>query len=209
MRLSNRIKSLRSDNKLTQEEFAKNMLVSKQTVSKWENGTCYPSIDSLKYMSEVFNISFDDLISNEELLDIVKIENYNNLSKHNGLLFSILDMIRIIFIFLPLYSYRKFGYIYFDSLFDNNEFGYIIKIVLIGLFVMFLILGIIEIILNNRKSNNVLNKISLLFDIVSLFIILFINQTYLAALMFFIFVVKVVVLLNINKRIIKKDICVR
>ena len=87
MRLSEKIKKIRNDNKLTQEQFAEKMLVSRTAVSKWENGTCYPSIDSLKYMSEVFNISLDELMSNEEMLDIVKTEKYSNASKYNGLLF--------------------------------------------------------------------------------------------------------------------------
>ena len=62
MRLSEKIKKIRNDNKFTQEQFAEKMLVSRTAVSKWENDTCYPSIDSLKYMSEVFNISLDELI---------------------------------------------------------------------------------------------------------------------------------------------------
>ena len=57
MELCKKIKKIRNDNKLTQEQFAEKMLVSRTAVSKWENGTCYPSIDSLKYMSKTFNIS--------------------------------------------------------------------------------------------------------------------------------------------------------
>ena len=93
MGLSEKIKKIRNDNKLTQEQFAEKMLVSRTAVSKWENGTCYPSIDSLKYMSEEFNISLDELMSNEEMLDIVKIENYSISSKYNGLLFCLLDIV--------------------------------------------------------------------------------------------------------------------
>lgn len=207
MGLSGKIKKIRNDNKLTQEQFAEKMLVSRTAVSKWENGTCYPSIDSLKYMSEVFNISLDELMSNEEMLDIVKTEKYSNASKYNGLLFCILDMIRIIFVFLPLYSFKTNNFIYSVSLFKSNDLGVFLKFILMNMFIMFFILGIIELCLNRRKCNNVLNKISLLFDIVSIFIILFINQPYLVALMFFVFVVKVVMLLNVNKSVIKKDIC--
>ena len=69
MGLSEKIKKIRNDNKLTQEQFAEKMLVSRTAVSKWENGTCYPSIDSLKYMSDVFGVSLDELMSNDEMLD--------------------------------------------------------------------------------------------------------------------------------------------
>ena len=64
MELSKKIKQIRNENKLTQEQFAEKMLVSRTAVSKWENGTCYPSIDSLKYMSQTFNVSLDSEKSN-------------------------------------------------------------------------------------------------------------------------------------------------
>mgnify|MGYP003291151309 CR=1 FL=1 len=97
MELSKKIKQIRNDNKLTQEQFAEKMLVSRTAVSKWENGTCYPSIDSLKYMSQTFNVSLDKLLSSEEILEIAKTENQSNISKYNGLLFCLLDVVRIIF----------------------------------------------------------------------------------------------------------------
>ena len=67
MELSKKIKQIRNDNKLTQEQFAEKMLVSRTAVSKWENGTCYPSIDSLKYMSQIFNIDLKDLVEPYEM----------------------------------------------------------------------------------------------------------------------------------------------
>ena len=112
MELSKKIKKIRIDNKLTQEQFAEKMLVSRTAVSKWENETCYPSIDSLKYMSKIFNVSLDKLLSTEEILDISKTENQNIIFKYNGLLFSLLDIVRIIFIFLPLYSYQTNDFVY-------------------------------------------------------------------------------------------------
>ena len=99
MELSKKIKQIRNDNKLTQEQFAEKMLVSRTAVSKWENGTCYPSIDSLKYISKIFNVSLDKLLSSEEILEISKTENQSNISKYNSLLFCLLDIVRIIFIF--------------------------------------------------------------------------------------------------------------
>lgn len=201
MSLSERIKKLRNDNKLTQEQFADKMLVSRSVVSKWEKGICYPSIDSLKNMSVIFNVSFDDFLSSEEIIDIVKDENYNNISKYNGFLFCVLDIIRMVFIFLPLYSYKLNNFVYSVSLFDSNDLGFGLKIILMIMFIMFFVLGIIELILNSRKCNGVLNKMSLIFDIVSIFIILFINQSYLVVLMFIFFVIKVVMLLNMYESV--------
>ena len=209
MELSKKIKQIRNDNKLTQEQFAEKMLVSRTAVSKWENGTCYPSIDSLKYMSQTFNISLDKLLSSEEILEIAKTENQSNISKYNGLLFCLLDIVRIIFIFLPLYSYKTNDFVYSVSLFNSNDLGSILKIIFMLIYIMFLILGIIELIFNYKGNNGLINKISLFLDVISIFILLFTKQTYVIALMFLIFIIKIVMLLNVNKSVIKNIKCER
>ena len=66
MKLSKKIK------KITQNQFVEKMLVSKPAVSKWENGTCYPNINSLKYMSQTFNISLDKILSSEKIIEYIK-----------------------------------------------------------------------------------------------------------------------------------------
>jgi transcriptional regulator with XRE-family HTH domain len=205
MELSEKVKKIRTDNKLTQEQFAERMLVSRTAVSKWENGTCYPSIDSLKYMSKIFNISLDKLLSSEEILEIAKIENQNNIYKYNGLLFCLLDIVRIIFIFLPLYSYKTNDFVYSVSLVNSNDLGITLKIIFMLNFIMFLVLGIIELIFNFKGNNSLIKKISLFLDVVSIFILLFTKQPYVIALMFVIFIIKIIMLIKVNKSVIKNS----
>ena len=204
MELSKKIKQIRNENKLTQEQFAEKMLVSRTAVSKWENGTCYPSIDSLKYMSQTFNVSLDKLLSSEEILEIAKTENQSNRSKYNSLLFCLLDSVRIIFIFLPLYSYKTNDFVYSVTLFNSNDLGTTLKIVFILIFIMFLILGIIELIFNFKGNNKLINKISIFLDVTSIFVLLFTKQPYVIALMFVIFIIKTIMLANVNKSVVKK-----
>ena len=185
------------------------MLVSRTAVSKWENGTCYPSIDSLKYMSKTFNISLDKLLSNEEILEIANNENKNNISKYNSLLFSLLDIIRIIFIFLPLYSYKTNNFIYSVLLYNSNDLGLTLKIIFTLIFITHFIIGFIELILNYKEKTPIINKISLFLDIISIFILSFTKQPYLIALMFIIFTIKIIMLLNVNKSIMKNIKCER
>ena len=64
---SDNIKKLREEAGLTQDEFAEKIFVTRTAVSKWENGKSYPSIDSLKVISELFGVSIDNLILDEEL----------------------------------------------------------------------------------------------------------------------------------------------
>ena len=209
MELSKKIKQIRNDNKLTQEQFAEKMLVSRTAVSKWEHGTCYPSIDSLKYMSQIFNISLDKLLSSEEILEIAKTENQSNISKYNSLLFCLLDIVRIIFIFLPLYSYKTNDFIYSVSLFNSNDLGITLKIIFMLIFIIFLVLGIVELIFNFKGNNRLMNKMSMFLDIISIFVLLFTKQPYVIALMFIIFVMKIIMLANVNKSIVKNSKCER
>ena len=62
MALSKQIKKYRTEANLSQEELADKIYVSRQTISNWENEKNYPDIKSLVLMSEVFQVSLDNLI---------------------------------------------------------------------------------------------------------------------------------------------------
>lgn len=71
VKVGNRIASLRKNSKMSQEELADLLYVTRQALSKWENGTSIPSIDSLLEVSKIFNVSFDYLLClNEEIGEI-------------------------------------------------------------------------------------------------------------------------------------------
>lgn len=53
----------RKQKNLTQQQLADELGVTFQAVSKWENGTVYPSIEILPELSHIFNISVDDLLT--------------------------------------------------------------------------------------------------------------------------------------------------
>ena len=56
------IKKIRTDNGLTQKDFADKLGVTYQAVSKWENGKNIPDIMILKQISKEFNVNIDDLL---------------------------------------------------------------------------------------------------------------------------------------------------
>lgn len=62
MELSKQIKKYRTEANLSQEELADKIYVSRQTISNWENEKKYPDIKSLVLMSEVFQVSLDNLV---------------------------------------------------------------------------------------------------------------------------------------------------
>lgn len=67
MKFSEKLKKIRVDNNLTQDELASKLYVTRTAISKWENDKGYPSIDSLKLISETFHITLDELISDEDI----------------------------------------------------------------------------------------------------------------------------------------------
>ena len=70
MDIGTQIKQLREKNKLTQEAFGEKIYVSRQAVSKWENDRGVPDIENIIMISEIFDISLDELIKgNEKIKD--------------------------------------------------------------------------------------------------------------------------------------------
>ncbi len=70
--LGEKIKLYRESKKMTQVEIAELLRVKSATVSKYESGALEPNIESLKKLSEIFDISIDDLLK-EDHFDISKI----------------------------------------------------------------------------------------------------------------------------------------
>lgn len=56
------ILELRNKAGLSQDELAEKIYVTRQAVSRWENGETIPSVDALKLLSEVFDVSIDTLL---------------------------------------------------------------------------------------------------------------------------------------------------
>lgn len=62
MKFSEQIKNLRTREKLTQEQFAEKLNITRQAVSNWENDRNLPDIEMLILIAQNFHISLDELI---------------------------------------------------------------------------------------------------------------------------------------------------
>jgi len=65
MELGNQIREHRKAMHLSQDDLAEKILVARQTVSNWENGKNYPDIQSLLLLSELFQITLDQLVKGD------------------------------------------------------------------------------------------------------------------------------------------------
>ena len=58
--VSQKVKSFRRENRLTQEQFAASLGFSPQTISKWEREECYPDITFLPTLAETLGCTVND-----------------------------------------------------------------------------------------------------------------------------------------------------
>lgn len=78
MEFKERLKELRTNANMTQEDLANQIFVSRTLVSKWESGDRYPSKDNLARLSVLFQIPHDELIGGKKEKDTYN--RYNILS---------------------------------------------------------------------------------------------------------------------------------
>lgn len=107
MELGKQIKKYRNNINLSQEQLAERVFVSRQTISNWENDKNYPDIKSLLLLSEVFEVSLDDLVKGdlEEMKKQIKNEDIREFKK----LDIILTIGFILVILSPIPLVKMFG----------------------------------------------------------------------------------------------------
>ncbi|WP_018921740.1 helix-turn-helix transcriptional regulator [Salsuginibacillus kocurii] len=68
MELGSQLKRLREEYNMSQEELSKKLGVSRQAVYKWESNKGYPDIENLIELSEIFNVTIDEIIKKDDKL---------------------------------------------------------------------------------------------------------------------------------------------
>ncbi len=84
-----KIAQLRKQKGLTQDELSEKLYVTRQALSKWENGLSVPGIDALVALSEVFNTSFEEILC----LNDTSIVDSNNIFSGHSRMFVIKKLI--------------------------------------------------------------------------------------------------------------------
>ncbi|MFP3411476.1 helix-turn-helix transcriptional regulator [Bacillus sp. SIMBA_074] len=103
MIFSERLKEEREKRNWSQNDLAEKIHVSRQSVSKWETGKNYPSIEIIIHLSDLFGITIDELLRSDEELTQKVIEDSKQL------------------------AYPKWK-VFFDSLFMLGVFLFVTKI---------------------------------------------------------------------------------
>lgn len=127
MELGKQIKMYRLENKLSQEELADRIYVSRQTISNWENDKSYPDINSLVLLSEVFKISLDRLIKGdiEIMKDVIQKEEVDKMNRY-GKIYTIMLIVTVVsavplFMWLGLWALIPWGIVWMVSMYFASK----------------------------------------------------------------------------------------
>lgn len=123
MELGKQIKKHRQEVQLSQEELADRVYVSRQTISNWENDKSYPDVNSLVLLSEIFQISLDNLIKGdiEVMKDVIQKEEIVKMNRY-GKIYTIMLIVTVVsavplFMWLGVWAFIPWGIIWALSMY--------------------------------------------------------------------------------------------
>lgn len=123
MELGKQIKKHRQEVQLSQEKLADRVYVSRQTISNWENDKSYPDVNSLVLLSEIFQISLDNLIKGdiEVMKDVIQKEEIVKMNRY-GKIYTIMLIVTAIsavplFMWLGVWAFIPWGIIWALSMY--------------------------------------------------------------------------------------------
>ena len=94
MKLNERLISLRKDKRMSQQDLAEALNVSRQAVSRWEVGIAIPSMDNLLALSKLFGVPTDELMGGDKVVSVPESEKTQGSGNRKGR--SVLKVILII-----------------------------------------------------------------------------------------------------------------
>lgn len=195
MDFNEKLKQLRQNKKWTQEELAGKLFISRTAISKWESGRGFPSIESLKAISQIFEISIDELLSNSELISIAEKDKAQQQRRFQHLLMGILDCMVGLLLLLPIFGKAQGERITFVNMWQLSPETLTLKIILSFFVILTMLYGIYELIVSRREQRIVIT-ISLISTLFGILLFIMTRHPYPAAYLLMILAIKGVFLLN-------------
>lgn len=103
MKIGDKLKKARMDKNLTQEEVAEKIFVSRQSISNWENNKTYPDIGNVIALSDLYQISLDELLKGSDNF-MEHLEESTNLVKSNKKLMALIVLALIVMIVMAIFT---------------------------------------------------------------------------------------------------------
>ena len=194
MEFNQKLKELRQQKGLTQEELANALFVSRTAISKWEAGRGYPNIDSLKRIAQLFSVTVDELLSSDELLSLAEQDNRQRQDHFLSLIFGLLDISALTLFFLPFFALRNDSLIKAVSLLEFTSASLSLKVIYCVLVAAIFVFGVLTLALqscSNKLWLQIKNKISLLLNTITAILFVLSLQPYAAVFLFVFLIIKV------------------
>ena len=150
MTFGDKLKKLRTDRKLTQEELAEILFVSRTAVSKWESERGFPNIESLRAISEYFSVTVDELLSGNELITLAELQQLRKETHIKDRVFGLIDCSMVLLLFLPFFAQKTDGVIREVSLLELTEIQPYLKVLYFAVVIGILLLGLLTLVLQGR-----------------------------------------------------------
>lgn len=199
MEFHEKLQELRKNKGLTQEELAESLYISRTAVSKWESGRGMPSIESLKAISKFFAVTLDELLSGEELLVIAEDDHKQKEMHIRDLIYGLLDCSMVLLFFMPFFGQRIDGTIQGVSLLALTDIQVYLKVLYLAVIFGMIVLGILNLALRNYNSAFWIrnkNTLSLLLNVIGVFLFIISQQPYAAVYIFVFFIIKTLMIIK-------------
>lgn len=199
MEFNEKLQELRKNKKLTQEELAEDLYVSRTAISKWESGRGYPNIDSLKEIAKYFSVTIDELLSGDEVLSIAEEDNKQKEKHLKSLVSGLLDTSILMFFFLPFFGQKAGDTVQSVSLLSLDGFENYLRIAYYAIVSSIAVYGIITLTFQNCQKifwakNR--DKISLILNVIAVLLFIISSQPYAGAFLFVFLIIKVLMLVK-------------
>lgn len=112
MEFAEKLKTLRKDADLTQQEVADKLYISRSLYAKYESGIAVPNKDTLQKIALLFNVDVNDLVSYEETT-FMAVEEHNTREKLKNITLVtslVICAVFIIFYFIPVFQVYSYKY---------------------------------------------------------------------------------------------------
>lgn len=194
MTFGEKLKKLRTDRGLTQDELAEKIFVTRTAVSKWESDRGYPNIESLKAIARFFSVTVDELLSSDEVLTIAEEDSKRKEKRYRDLIYGLLDICISMLLFLPFFAEKEDGIIQSVPLITLGGVQGYVKIAYFAIVIGMIATGVLTLALqscqaavwqkNRTTASLILGEVSVLLFMIS-------SQPYAAVFAFVLLTIKV------------------
>ena len=199
MTFGEKLKKLRTEAHLTQDELAEKLFVSRTAISKWESDRGYPNIESLKELAKFFSVTVDDLLSTDEVLTIAEEDSKRKEKHFRNLIYGLLDLCIAMLLFLPFFAEKADGIIQSVSLIALDGVQPYLKTAYFAVVISMIVMGILTLALQNCqwvawvKSKTM---ISLILGAIAVLAFMISSQPYAAVFAFALLAIKALMLIK-------------